>query len=107
MQAPVKLAFLGYYPMVVASRLYPPCVLTQSLESYTGERVEVIFHVDHVLEWLLLLNALPLLLVLGEVIEEPSLQFVPLLILAGGAVILIEPPEDVVEVFLTPGALEL
>ena len=48
-QTQVELAFLGYNSMVVATWLDPPCKLTQSLESDTGEGVEVMHHVRHVL----------------------------------------------------------
>ena len=60
-QTQMELAFPGYNSMVVATWLDPPCKLTQSLESDAGEGLELMFHVGHVLEWLLFFDSLPLL----------------------------------------------
>ena len=87
--------------MVVATWLDPPCKLTQSLESDTGEGVEVALHVRHVLEWLLFFDSPPFLLVLPKIFEELSVQLLPFPLLAGG-VIVVEGPEDMVQVFPPP-----
>ena len=103
-QAPVELAFPGYNSMVGATWLYPPCKLTQSTESDAGEGVEVALHVRHVLEWLIFFDSPPLILALPKIFEELSLQLLPFLLLAGGVIVVIEGPEDVVQVFSPPCA---
>ena len=85
--------------MVVATWLDPPHKLTQSLKSDAGEGVEAALHIRHVLEWLIFFDSPPLLLVLPKIFEEPSLQLLPFLLLAGGVIIVVEGPEDVVQVF--------
>ena len=101
-QTPVELASPGYNPMVVATWLDPPCKLTQSLESSTGEGLEVAPHIRHVLEWLIFFDSPPFLLVLPKIFEEPSLQLLLFLLLAGGVIIVEEVPEYVVQVFPPP-----
>ena len=103
-QTQVELAFPGYNSMVVATWLDPPCKLTQSLEFDAGEGLEVTLHVGHVLEWLLFFDSLPLLLVLPKIFKELSLQLIPLLLLAGGVVVVVEGPEDVAQVLPPPCA---
>ena len=88
--------------MVVATWLDPPCKLTQSLESDAGEGLEVALHVRHVLEWLLFFDSPPFLLVLPKILEELSLQLLPLRLLVGGVIVVVEGPEDVAQVFLPP-----
>ena len=90
--------------MVVATWLDPPCRLTQSLESDTGEGLELMLHVGHVLEWLLFFDSLPLLLVLPKIVEELGLQLIPLLLLAEGVVVPVEGSEDVGQVLPPPCA---
>ena len=87
--------------MIVATWLDPPHKLTQSIESDAGEGVEVALHVRHVLEWLIFFDSPPLLLTLPKIFEELSLQLLPFLLLVGG-VIVVEGPEDVVQVFPPP-----
>ena len=94
----------GYNSMVVATRLDPPCKLTQSLESDTSEGLKLAFHVGHVLEWLLFFDSLPLLLSLPEIVEELGLQFIPILLLVGGVVVQVEASEDVAQVLPPPCA---
>ena len=101
-QTPVELAFPGYNSMVVATWLDPPCKLTQSLESDASEGLEAALHVRHVLEWLLFFDSLLFLLVLPKIFEELSLQLLPLCLLEGGVIVVVEGPEDVVKVFLPP-----
>ena len=101
-QAPMELAFPGYNSMVVATWLDPPHKLTQSLKSDAGEGVEVALHIRHVLEWLIFFDSPPLLLVLPKIFEEPSHQLLPFLLLVGGVIIVVEGPEDVVQVFPPP-----
>ena len=101
-QAQVELAFPGYNSMVVATWLDPPCKLTQSIESDTGEGLKLVLHVGHVLEWLLLFDSLQLLLSLPEIVEELGLQLIPILLLAGGVVVQVEAFEDVVQVLSPP-----
>ena len=101
-QAQVELAFPGYNSMVVATWLDPPCKLTQSLESDTGEGPKLVLHVGQVLEWLLFFDSLPLLLSLPEIVEELGLQLIPILLLAGGVVVQVEASEDVVQVLPPP-----
>ena len=84
--------------MVVATWLDPPCKLTQSLESDTGEGLELTLHVGHVLKWLLFFDSLPLLLALPKIVEELGLQLIPLLLLVGGVVVPVEGPENVAQV---------
>ena len=91
--------------MVVATWLDPPCKLTQSLESDIGEGLELTLHVGHVLEWLLFFDSLPLLLVLPKIVQELGLQLIPILLLAGGVVVPVEAPEDMVQVLPPPCAL--
>ena len=88
--------------MVVATWFYPPCKLAQSLEFDTGEGLELMLHVGHVLEWLLFFDSLPLLLVLPKIVEELSLQLIPLLLCVGGVVVLVEGPENVAQVLPPP-----
>ena len=88
--------------MVVATWLDPPCKLSQSLESDAGEGLEVALHVRHVLEWLLFFDSPPFLLVLPKIFEELSLQLLPLCLLVGGVIVVVEGPKDVVQVFLPP-----
>ena len=102
MQTHVELAFPGYNPMVVATWLDPPCKLTQSLESDTGEGLEVALYVRHVLEWLLFFDSPPFLLMLPNIFEELSLQLLPFHLLVGGVIVMVEGPKDVVQVFLPP-----
>ena len=83
------------------SWLDPPRKLTQALESDAGEGVEVALHIRHVLEWLIFFDSPPLL-VLPKIFEEPSLQLLPFLLLVGGVIIVVEEPEDVVQVFPPP-----
>ena len=101
-QTQVELAFPGYNSMVVATWLDPPCKLTQSLEFDAGESLEVTLHVGHVLEWLLFFDSLPLLLALPKIFEELSLQLIPLLLLVGGVILVVEGPEDVAQVLSPP-----
>ena len=101
-QTPVELAFPGYNSVVVATWLDPPCKLTQSLESDTGERLEAVLHVRHVLEWLLFFDSPPFLLALPKIFKELSLQLLPFLLLVGGVIVVVEGPEDVVRVFPPP-----
>ena len=103
-QAQVELAFPGYNSMVVATWLDPPCKLTQSLESDTGEGLKLALHVGHVLEWLLFFDSLPLLLSLPEIVKELGLQLIPILLLAGGVVVQVEASEDVAQVLPPPCA---
>ena len=91
---------LDYNSMVVATWLDPPCKLTQSLESDTGECLKLALHVGHVLEWLLFFDSLPLLLSLPEIVEE----LIPILLLAEEVVVQVEAPEDVVQVLPPPCA---
>ena len=88
--------------MVVATWFNPPCKLTQSLESDAGEGLDMALHVRHVLEWLLFFDGPPFLLVLPKTFEELSLQFLPLRLLVGGVIVVVEGPKDVVQVFLPP-----
>ena len=101
-QTHVELAFPGYNSMVVATWLDPPCKLTQSLESDTSEGLEAFLHVRYVLEWLLFFDSPPFLLVLSKIFEELSLQLHPLCLLVGGAIVVVEGPKDVAQVFLPP-----
>ena len=101
-QTQVEFTFTGDNSMVIAAWLDPPCKLTQSLESDTGEGVEVVLHVGHVLEWLLFFDSPPFLLVLPEIFEEPSLQLLPFLLCVRGVILAVEGPEDVIQVFLPP-----
>ena len=101
-QTHVELAFPGYNSMVVATWLDPPCKLIQSLESDTSEGLEAALHVRHVLEWLVFFNSPPFLLALPKIFEELSLQLLPLCLLVGGLIVVVEGPEDVVRVFLPP-----
>ena len=93
-QAPVELAFPGYNSMVVATWLDPSHKLTQSLKSDAGEVVGAALHIRHVLEWLIFFDSPPLLLALPKIFEEPSLQLLPFLLLAGGVIIAVEGPKD-------------
>ena len=86
--------------MVIATWLDPHCKLTQSLESDTGEGLELPLHVWHVFEWLLFLDGPPLLLAWPQKVEELSLQLSPILLLAGGEIVSVEGPEDVGQVLL-------
>ena len=88
--------------MVVATWLDLPCKLTQSFGSDAGEGLEVALHVRHVLEWLLFFDSLPFLFALPKIFEELSLQLCPPHLLVGGVIVVIEGPEDVVQVFLLP-----
>ena len=88
--------------MVVATWLDQPHKLTQSLEFDAGEGVEVALHIRHVLEWLIFFDSPPLLLTLPKIFKEPSLQLLPFLLLVGGVIIVVEGPEDVVQVFPPP-----
>ena len=90
--------------MVVATWLDPPCKLTQSLESDAGEGVQVMLHVRHVLKRLLFFDSPPLLLVLPKIFEELSPQLLPFLLLAGGAIVAVEGPENVAQVLPSPCA---
>ena len=101
-QTQMELAFPGYNSMVVAAWLDPPCKLTQTLESDSGEGLEVMLHAGHVLEWLLFFDSLPLLLALPKIVEEFDLQLIPLLLLVGGVVVFVEGPEDVAQVLPPP-----
>ena len=101
-QTCVELAFPGYNSMVVATWLDPPCKLTQSLESDAGEGLEVALHVRHVLEWLLFFDSPTFILVLPKIFEELSLQLLPLCLLVGGVIVVVEGPKDVAQVFLPP-----
>ena len=103
-QTHVELAFPGYNSMVVATWLDPPCKLTQSLESDAGEGVEVMFHVRHVLEWIILFDSPPLLLALPKIFKELGPQLLPFLLLMGGATVAVEGPEDVAQVLPPPCA---
>ena len=88
--------------MVVATWHDPPCKLTQSLESDASEGLEASLHVRHVLEWLLLFDSPPFLLVLPKIFEELSLQLLLLCLFMGGVIVAVEGPEDVAQVFLPP-----
>ena len=103
-QAQVELAFPGYNSMVVATWLNPPSKLAQSLEFDTGEHQELTLHVGHLLEWCLLFDSLPLLLVLPQMVEELGLQLVPLRLHAGGVVVQVEASENVAQVLPAPRA---
>ena len=100
----MELAFPGYNSMVVATWLYPPHKLIQSTECDAGEGVEAALHVRHVLEWLIFFDSPPLLLALPKIFEEPSLQLLPFFPLAGGVIIALEGPKDMVQVFPPPCA---
>ena len=67
--------------------------------------MKVAFHVWHVLEWLVFFDGPPLLLVLGKMFEELGLQIIPLHLLEGGAIVVVEGPEDMTKVLLPPCAL--
>ena len=95
----MELAFPGYKSMVVATWLDPPCKLTQSLESDVDEGLEAALHVRHVLEWLLFFDSPPFLLALPKIFKEISLQLLPLCLLVGGVIVVVEGPKDVVQVF--------
>ena len=84
MQTQVELLFPGYNSMVVANWLDSSCKLTQSFE------------------WLLFLDSPPFLLALPKILEELSLQLLPLRLPLGGVIVMVERPEDVVQVFLPP-----
>ena len=88
--------------MVVATRLDPPCKLAQSLESDTGDLQELMLHVGHVLKWPLFFDGLPLMLALPQVVEELEPQLLPFCLYAGGVVVQVEAPENVVQVLLPP-----
>ena len=98
----MELAFLGYNSVVVATWLDPPCKLTQSLEFDAGEGLELTLHVGHILEWLLFFDSLLLLLALPKIVKELGLQLIPLLLLVGGVVVLVEASGDVVQVLPPP-----
>ena len=85
-QAQVELAFPGYNSMVVATWLDPPCKLTQSIESDTGEGLKLVLNVGHVLEWLLFFDSIPLLLSLPKIVKELGLQLIPILLLASAVI---------------------
>ena len=103
-QTQVELAFPDYNSMVVATWLDPPCKLTQSLEFDASEGQELMLDVGHVLEWFLFFDSLPLLLVLPKIVEELGLQLIPLLLLVGGVVVVVEGSEDVAQVLPPPCA---
>ena len=92
----VELAFPGYNSMIIAAWLYPSCEVTQTLEFHTSESLEVMLHIGHVLEWPVLLDAPPLLLVWPQILEEHHLQFFPLPLQGGGVVVVVVCPKNMI-----------
>ena len=103
----MELAFSGYHCMIVTTTLDPPHELTQFLQFDASDFMEVLFHVGHIKEGVVFLDVLPLLLVLGEMIEEPGLQIIPFHLLERGAIVLVIGLEDMIKVLPPSGALIL
>ena len=70
-----------------------------------GGSMEMLFHVGHILEGVVFLDALPLILVLDEMFEELVLQISPLCLLEGGVIVLVVGLEDMIKVLPLSGAL--
>ena len=64
MHTQAKLALLHHNSMVVAAWLYPAHEVAQTSELYTRESLKMRLHIGHVIEWIFLLDGLPLLLAL-------------------------------------------
>ena len=58
----------------------------------------MLFHVGHILEGVVFLDAPPLILALDEMFEELVLQFSPLCLLEGGEIVLVVGLEDMLKV---------
>ena len=65
----------------------------------------MLFHVGHILEGVIFLNALPLILVLEEMFEELVPQFSPLCLLEGGVIVVVIGLEDMIKVLPSSGTL--
>ena len=65
--------------------------------------MEMLFHVGHIKEGIVFLYVLPLLLVLGKMIEEPGLQTIPFCLLEEGAIVLVIGLENMLKVLPPSG----
>ena len=98
----VELALPSYHSMIVVALLYPPCEVTEPLQLDTGGGMELPFHVGHILEGVIFLNAPPLILVLEKMFKDLVSQLLPFCFLEGGDIVLIKGLEDMFKVLPPP-----
>ena len=88
--------------MIVAAPLYPPCEVTEPLQLDAGGGMELPFHIGHILEGIIFLNAPLLILALEKMFKDLVSQLIPFRLLEGGDIVLIIGPEDMFEVLPPP-----
>ena len=98
----VELALPSYHSMIVAAPFYPPCEVTEPLQLDASGGMELPFHVGHILEGVIFLNAPPLILALEKMFKDLVSQLIPFCLLEGGDIVLIIGLEDMFEVLLPP-----
>ena len=88
--------------MIVAALLYPPHEVTEPLQLDASGSMELPFHIGHILEEVIFLNAPPLVLALEKMLKNLVYQLIPFCLLEGGKIVLIIGPEDTFEVLPPP-----
>ena len=67
--------------------------------------MEMLFHVGHILEGVVFLDAPPLILLLDEMFKELLFQISPLCLLEGGLIVFVVGLEDMIKVLPPSSAL--
>ena len=100
----MEVALSSHKSMVIAALLDPSGEVPQPIESEARGRIEMVFHIGHVLHGAIFFDVPPLFPALEEVGEELLLHFGPFCLLEGGNIILIVNLEDMLKVLPPPGA---
>ena len=98
----VELALPSYHSMIVAAPLYPPHEVTEPFQLDAGGSMELPFHIGHILEGVIFLNAPPLIQALEKMFKDLISQLILFHLLEGGKIVLIIGPEDMFKVLPPP-----
>ena len=98
----VELALPSYQSMILAALFYPPDEVTEPLQLDAGGGMELPFHIGHILEGVIFLNAPPLIQALEKMCKDLVPQLIPFCLLKGAKIGLIIGPEDMFKVLPPP-----